>query len=72
MTYQTYKSKAVTERAERIRRQKKILFYSGIIRNIAVIGAVLFFIAVLGYVGEQDRQMELLNAGYTLEEARAK
>lgn len=64
-----HRNKLVTERAERIRRQKRILFYTGIIRNIAVAGAILFFIAVLGYVGRNDLEMELINQGYTQAEA---
>lgn len=59
-----------SERTERIKRQKRILFYTGIIRNIFVAGAILFFIAVLGYVGNNDLEMELMNQGYTQAEAR--
>ena len=58
-----------SERTERIRRQKKIERVLTVLNVIGVSMAILFFTAVLGYVGEQDRQAELLNAGYTLEEA---
>jgi len=59
-----------SNRLERIKREKRILFYTGMIRNIAVAGAILFFIAVIGYVGNNDLEMELINQGYTQAEAR--
>lgn len=62
--------KFVTLRSERIKRQKRILFYTGLLRNIAVAGAILFFIAVIGYVGNNDLEMELINQGYTQAEAK--
>lgn len=40
------------------------------IRRTGVAVAVLILVLAIGYVGEQDRQYELLNAGYTLEEIR--
>jgi hypothetical protein len=63
---QTYTS----NRLERIKREKKILFYTAMIRNIFVAFAILFFIAVLGYVGNNDLEMELINQGYTQAEAK--
>lgn len=59
-----------TERADRQRREKKILFYTGMIRNVFVAGAILFFIAVLGHVGNNDLEAELINQGYTQAEAK--
>lgn len=59
-----------SNRIERIKLEKKILFYTALIRNILVGFAILFFIAVLGYVGENDLEYELINQGYTQAEAK--
>lgn len=65
-----YRNKLVTQRAERIRRQKKIERITGLFATVGTIGAILFFIAVLGYVGSNDLEYELMQQGYTQAEAR--
>lgn len=54
-----------SERTERIRKQRT----SKRVMRVLTIIAVIVAIAVIGYVGEQDRQYELINAGYSAEEA---
>jgi hypothetical protein len=57
-----------SQRLERIKQQKR----TALKNKILTVLAIAFFILAIGYVGEQDRQTELLEQGYTLQEARAK
>lgn len=55
---------------ERNRQAKRSERVATLARRIAGTLAVIVLILAIGYIGEQDRQYELLNAGYTLEEIR--
>lgn len=59
--------KFVTLRASRIRRQKKINFVK---KWIVTPILIVLFILALGIVGENDRQTEMLEQGYTLQEIK--
>lgn len=59
-----------SNRIERIKREKKIERVLAVLSTVGTIGAILFFIAVLGYVGNNDLEMELINQGYTQAEAK--
>lgn len=59
-----------SERTERNRQHKLLQRILAIYATVGYIFAIVFFILAFGYVGEQDRQHELLMQGYSLEEAR--
>jgi hypothetical protein len=59
--------KFVTLRAARIRRQRKINFVK---KWILTPLAIVLFILALGIVGENDRQTEMLEQGYTIQEIK--
>lgn len=59
--------KFVTLRAQRIRTQKRNAFIK---KWIVTPILIILFILAVGYVGEQDRQTELLEQGYTLQEIK--
>ena len=58
--------KFISLRSERIKRQKR----TALKNKILTVVAVAVFILAIGYVGEQDRQYEMISNGYTAEEAR--
>ena len=61
--------KFVSLRTERIRKAKRAERLATLTRRTLTTLAIIFFIVAIGYVGEQDRQYELINNGYTAEKA---
>lgn len=57
----------MTERNRKAKRSERV---ATLARRIAGTLAVIVLILAMCYLGKQDRQMELLNAGYTLEETK--
>lgn len=57
----------MTERNRKAKRSERV---ATLARRIAGTLAVIVLVLAIGYLGNQDRQYELLNAGYTPEEIR--
>lgn len=64
--------KFVTLRTERNRKAKRSERVARLKRYALTAVTIAFFILAIGYVGEQDRQYEMISNGYTAEEARTK
>ena len=64
------KIKFVTLRTERTSKAKRAERLATLKRRTLATLAIIFFILAFGFVGEQDRQYELINNGYTAERVR--
>lgn len=58
------RSPRMIERANRIKAEKRKQF---VIKWLVTPLAVILFILAVGYVGEQDRQTEMLERGYNVQ-----
>lgn len=54
----------MTERNRKAKRSERV---ATLAKRTATVLVIIFIVLAIGYTGEQDRQMELLNAGYTPE-----
>lgn len=61
--------KFVTLRSERNRKAKRSERVATLKRRTLTAVAIIFFILAIGYVGEQDRQYELISNGVIAEKA---